>query len=203
MEKEQIILLCVAGAALVAVVVAFFVGVAYRKKTAESKIGSAELEAEKIKKEAATEAQRAKKEAIIEAKDELHRLRTEQERELKERRNEVTHQERRLQQKEENLDKKTENLEKKEEFLQGKIKDVEEKLAETETIKKSQLEMLERISGLSKEQAKEMIANASFIMLMGGDPFKQKDMCERLGILEDIKRFKESFKKEEKTKKLK
>ena len=157
MEKEQIILLCVAGAALVAVVAAFFIGVSYRKKTAENKIGSAELEAEKIKKEAATEAQRAKKEALIEAKDELHRLRTEQERELKERRNEVSHQERRLQQKEENLDKKSENLEKKDELLQAKIKEAEEKLAETETIKRSQLEMLERISGLSTEQAKEML----------------------------------------------
>ncbi len=157
MTQEQIIMICVAAAALVLVIVAFFVGVAYRKKTAESKIGSAEAEAEKIKKEAATEAQRAKKEALIEAKDELHKLRSEQERELKERRNEVTHQERRLQQKEENLDRKTENLEKKEEFLQGKIKEAEEKLAETETIKRSQLEMLERISGLSTEQAKDML----------------------------------------------
>jgi len=157
MTQDQIILICVIVAAVILVIAAFFVGVAYRRKTAERKIGSAEEEAEKIKKDAAAEAQRAKKEALIEAKDELHKLRSEQERELKERRNEVTHQERRLQQKEENLDKKTENLEKKEELLQGKIKEAEEKLAETETIKRSQLEMLERISGLSTEQAKEML----------------------------------------------
>ncbi len=157
MTTEQIILLSVIGAAVVLIIAAFFIGVSYRKKTAERKIGSAEAEAENIKKVAAAEAQRAKKEALIEAKDELHRLRTEQERELKERRNEVSHQERRLQQKEENLDRKTENLEKKEELLQGKIKEAEEKLSETETIKRSQLEMLERISGLSSEQAREML----------------------------------------------
>jgi len=157
MTQEQIIMICAVVAALGLIIAAFFIGVAYRKKTAERKIGSAEEEAEKIKKDAASEAQRAKKEALIEAKDELHRLRSEQERELKERRNEVTHQERRLQQKEENLDRKTENLEKKEELLQGKIKEAEEKLAETETIKRSQLEMLERISGLSSEQAREML----------------------------------------------
>ena len=157
MTTEQIIIICISVAAVVLAVAGFFIGAAYRRKTAERKIGSAEEEAEKIRKDAESEAQRAKKEALIEAKDELHRLRTEQEKELKERRNEVSHQERRLQQKEENLDRKTENLEKKEEFLQGKIKEAEEKLAETETIKKSQLDMLERISGLSTEQAKEML----------------------------------------------
>ena len=157
MTKEQIMLLCVIAVSVVFIIVAFFIGGLYRKKTAERKIGSAEEEAEKIKSEAAKEAQRAKKEALIEAKDELHKLRTEQERELKDRRNEVTHQEKRLQQKEENLDRKTENLEKKEEILQTKIKEAEEKLLETETIKRSQLEMLERISGLSTEQAKEML----------------------------------------------
>ena len=86
MTKEQIMLLCIIAVSVVFIIVAFFIGGLYRKKTAERKIGSAEEEAEKIRKEAAVEAQRAKKEALIEAKDELHRLRTEQEKELKERR---------------------------------------------------------------------------------------------------------------------
>ena len=157
MTQQQIYMLIAAVVAIALIIAAFFIGVLVRKKTAEKKIGSAEAEAERIRKGAEADAQRAKKEAIVEAKDELHKLRVEQERELKERRNEVTHQEKRLQQKEENLDKKTENLERKDEALQAKIKEVEAKLTDAETIKQRQLDMLERISGLSTEQAKEML----------------------------------------------
>ncbi len=93
----------------------------------------------------------------MEAKDEAHQLRTETDRDLRERRSEVQRQERRLQQKEETLDKKIENFEIKEENIAKRAKEVEEKLQESEQIKRSQLEMLERISGYSKEQAKDYL----------------------------------------------
>ena len=135
----------------------FVIGGVYRKKVAEAKIGSANEEALRIVNQAVQTAENKKKEAILEAKDEIHKLRNEADKELRDRRAEVQRQERRIVQKEENLDKKTENLEKKEEALAEKIKLAEQKLEEVEMIKRSQLEMLEKVSGLSKEQAKAML----------------------------------------------
>ena len=135
-------------------VVGFIAGQAHRKKTAESLIGSANEEAIRIVNQAVAEAETKKKEAILEAKDEIHKFRNETDKELRERRNEVQRQERRMIQKEESLDKRTENLEKKEEQLDEKIKQAENQLSEAESIKRSQLEMLEKISGYTKEQAK-------------------------------------------------
>lgn len=141
-------------AAIVGIVVGVFVGAMYRKKVAEAEIGSAEQEAKRIVSEAIKTAEAKKKEAILEGKDEVHRLRTESEKELSDRRKEVQRQERRIQQKEETLDKKLDNVELKEEKVAKKMKDAEAKLAEVETIKKSQFEMLERISGYTVDQAK-------------------------------------------------
>ncbi len=138
----------------VGAVLGFIFGGAYRKKVAENEIGSAEQEAKRIIAEAMRTGEAKKKEAIIEGKDEVHRLRNESEKELNERRKEVQRQERRLQQKEETLDKKLDNLEKKEENVAKKQREAEKKLEEIETVKKSQFEMLERISGYSVEQAK-------------------------------------------------
>ncbi len=135
----------------------FFFGSAARKAKAEKVIGSAETEAKRILSDAIQNAEARKKELLIEAKDEAHQLRTETDRDLRERRSEVQRQERRLQQKEETLDKKIDNLEAKEENLAKRVKEVEAKLEESEQIKRSQLEMLERISGYSKEQAKEYL----------------------------------------------
>jgi ribonuclease Y len=135
----------------------FVIGGVYRKKVAEAKIGSANEEALRIVNQAVQTAESKKKEAILEAKDEIHKLRNEVDKELRERRAEVQRQERRIVQKEENLDKKTENLEKKEEALAEKIKLADQKLEEVEMLKRSQLEMLEKISGYSKEQAKAML----------------------------------------------
>ena len=135
----------------------FVAGGLYRKKVAEAKIGSANEEALRIVNQAVQTAESKKKEAILEAKDEIHKLRNEVDKELRERRAEVQRQERRIIQKEENLDKKTENLEKKEESLAEKIKSADAKLEEVEMIKRSQLEMLEKISGYSKEQAKVIL----------------------------------------------
>ena len=152
MDTLAIVLIIVA--AVVSGVVFFFVGQAHRKKVAEAAIGSATQEAARIINQALTNAEQKKKEAILEAKDEIHKQRSEAEKDLRERRTEVQRQERRLIQKEESLDKKIDTLEKKEETLSQKNKEVEEKMAEVDSIKKSQFEMLEKISGYSKEEAK-------------------------------------------------
>ncbi len=148
-----IILACI----VVSLAVGIVIGIIYRKKVAEAAIGSAKQEATRIVNEAVSKAESAKKEKILEAKDEIHKQRSEVERELRDRRSEVQRQERRLNQKEESLDKKTENLEKKEEALAEKIKAAEKKEEEIESLKRSQLEMLERISGFTKEQAKDYL----------------------------------------------
>ena len=138
---------------------AFFAGINHRKKIAEAAIGSAEAEAKKIVSEALKTAEARKKEIILEGKDETHRLRNESEKELAERRREVQRQERRIQSKEETLDKKLENLEMKEEKVQKRLKAADEKFEEAEMVKKSQFEMLERISGYTAEQAKSYLLN--------------------------------------------
>ncbi len=135
-------------------IAAFFMGVNHRRKTAEAEIGSAEAEAQRIVNDAYKEAEAKKKEAVLEAKDEIHRQRDASEKELNERRREIQRQERRIQSKEETLDKKIENLEKKEDKLAKKQKAVENEYAEAERIKNSHLEVLESISGYTKEQAK-------------------------------------------------
>lgn len=107
--------------------------------------------------EAIKTAEAKKKEAVLEGKDEIHRQRAEAEKELNDRRKEVQRQERRIQQKEETLDKKIESLEAKDEILNNKNKQADERLAEAEAVKKSQFEMLERISGFTVEQAKDYL----------------------------------------------
>ena len=155
MEPITIILAVVS--AVVFGVLGFVVGNLYRKKVAEAKIGSANEEALRIVNQAVQTAESKKKEAILEAKDEIHKLRSEVDKELRERRAEVQRQENRINQKEENLDKKTENLEKKEELLAEKLKVADAKMEEVEMLKRSQLEMLEKVSGYSKEQAKALL----------------------------------------------
>ena len=147
------IILIVVGV-IVGAAVGIFIGSAYRKKVAEAEIGSAEQEAKRIVSDAMKTAEAKKKEAVLEGKDEVHRMRNESEKELSERRKEVQRQERRIQQKEETLDRKIDNVEKKEEKASKKIKEAEARLAEAETIKKSQFDMLERISGYTVDQAK-------------------------------------------------
>lgn len=159
-----IALLSVVAGAVVSGFISFKKGIAYRQQQAESAIGSAEQEAERIKKEAnkliesaRIESENRKKSALVEAKDEIYKLKSEADKEIKDRRTEISRQERRIQQKEENLDKKNDNLERKEELLQSKIKSAEEKLNEAESIKKSQMDILEKISEFSREQAKDYI----------------------------------------------
>ena len=146
---------------LVIAVLASFIffrkGYNQRKKDAEAEIGSAELESKRILSEAQKVAESKKREALLEAKEEVHRSRMELDREIKERRNEIQRQERRLVQKEETLDKKVESLEQKEETLSKKTKEVQAIQEKTEELQKKQLEELERISGLSIEDAKQYL----------------------------------------------
>ena len=151
---------CVIAAFLIGAVIAFFLGIEYRKKAAEAALGSAEEEAKRMLSDAIKAAETKKKEAIIEAKDEIYKLKQDNEKEMKERRSEVTRLERRIQQKEESVDKKIDNLEKKEELLQSKLKDADQKLLEAEQVKSHQFDMLEKISGFTTEQAKNyLLAN--------------------------------------------
>ncbi|MBQ7580882.1 MAG: ribonuclease Y [Clostridia bacterium] len=156
-------------AAIVAGVAGFVAGGLHRKRVAESTIGSAQKEATRIVNEAVSKAESIKKEKILEAKDEIHKQRSETEKDLRERRSEIQRQERRLNQKEETLDKKTDNLEKKDEQLNKKLKEVDAKLTEVESIKRSQFEMLERISNYTKEQARDYL-----LKLLEGDLDREK-----------------------------
>lgn len=145
------------AALLIGISAGIYLGIQRRKKIAEAEIGSAEQEAKRIVSEAIKTAEAKKKEAVLEGKDELHRLRSENEKEIADRRKEVQRQERRIQQKEETLDKKLDNLEAKEEKVSKKLKDADAKLEEIGKIKSSQFEMLERISGYTAEQAKSYL----------------------------------------------
>lgn len=136
---------------------AFFFGVYYRKSKAEAAIGSAEQEAKRIVGEAVKTAEARKKEIVLEGKDEVHRLRNESEKELADRRKEIQHQERRILQKEETLERKLGSVDKKEEQANEKNRKAEERLREAESVKKSQFDMLEKISSFSQEQAKEYL----------------------------------------------
>ncbi len=172
MNTTVAIICCIAAlivGAAVSGVIFFRQGIAYRQKQAESIMGSAEKEAEKILADADKEAESKKKTALVEAKDEIHKLRSDAEKEIKDRRYEISCQERRIQQKEESLDKKNDNLERKEETLQNKIKKAEENLKEAETIKKSQMDILERISEFTRDQAKEYILD-----MLDGDLVHEK-----------------------------
>ena len=149
------LILCIA--LVVIGIVCFFIGVMYRKKVAEKEIGSAEEEARRIINESIKGGENKKREMLLEAKEEIHKSRTEYEKEVKERRSEIQKQERRLQQKEESLDKKLDLHEKKEEELAKKAVSIQNQQEEVASLKRSQMEMLEKISGLTQEEAKAYI----------------------------------------------
>ncbi|NLC67490.1 MAG: ribonuclease Y [Clostridiaceae bacterium] len=143
--------------AVIASFIAFRLGINYRKRIAESEIGSAEQESKRIINESLKIAESKKRELLLEAKEEIHKSRLELDREIKERRNEIQRFERRMMQKEETLDKKLEAVEQKEDFLNRKVKEIqqqEEKIAE---LQEKQLKELERISGFTTEEAKEFL----------------------------------------------
>ena len=142
---------------VIALAAGIFAGYLYRKKVAEKEIGTAEDEAKRIINEAIKSAEAKKRESVVEAREEIFRARAENERECKERRAEVQKQERRIQQKEETLERKLEAVEQKDEKLNQKMKALETQKAELEELKNSQLAMLEKISGLTVEEAKAQL----------------------------------------------
>ena len=144
-----------AAVAAVGILLGVVIGIVMRKKVGESKIGSAEAEAKRIKEDAAKEAESMKKEALISAKEDILRQRNEAEKEIKERRSELSRTERRISQKEENLDKKVEGLERKNELLDKKIKENDAVREQIEELLKKEQKILEDISGISAEEAKE------------------------------------------------
>ena len=145
---------------ITAVIVAFLswnLAIAYRKRTYESKIGSAEVKSREIIEEALKTAETKKREAMLEAKEEALRTKNELERETKERRAELQHYENRVLSKEENLDKKQNALEKREQTLQQKEESIAARSREVDSLYDRGMEELERIAGLSVEQAKEFL----------------------------------------------
>ncbi len=142
---------------IICALIGIIVGIIIRKNISESKIGSAEEEAKRIIGDAVKEAETSKKEILVEAKDEAHKMRNEYERENKERRSELQRSEKRLIKKEEMLDSKSMQVEKKEEMLQRKLKDIENRQNKLEAIHDRQIQELERISGLSTDEAKNML----------------------------------------------
>lgn len=142
------VIFCIAG---------FVLGSVMRQKANEKEIGSATQEATKIINDALQQAERTKKASLIEAKDEIHKLRSDADKEIRERRSEVQKQENRLNQREEYLDKRADSIEAKNESLSQKLKDADDKLLEIDSIKKSQFDMLEKISGFTQEEAKHQL----------------------------------------------
>ncbi|NLW16277.1 MAG: ribonuclease Y [Firmicutes bacterium] len=132
-------------------------GYLYRKKIAEQKIGGAEQEALRIVEEAKKTAEAKRREVLLEAKEEVHRLRADLDKEVRDRRSELQRMERRVIQKEETLERKLEHLEKKEEQVQRKSNDLERQKEKVNEIIAQQQAELERISGLSSQEAKQML----------------------------------------------
>lgn len=138
-------------------IVGVIIGFMYRKSVAEKEIGSAEKEATRIINDAIKAGETKKREAILEAKDEIHKQRTDVERELKERRNEAQQTEKRLLQREQSLEKKNDSLERRTENLSKQEEKLEKDKIACERMKDEQLAVLERISSMTKEEARQML----------------------------------------------
>ena len=151
------IIISAAIAAAATLPIGIFTGYTIRRRSAEKQIGSAEEQAKKILEDGIKAADTKKKEVLLEAREEILRTKNEFDREVNERRAELTRQERRLTQKEENLDRKTEALEKKDETLTRKIKENTEAGEEIQKIKAEQFELLQKMAGLSAEEAKAQL----------------------------------------------
>jgi ribonuclease Y len=140
-----------------ALAVGLLAGYYGRRFVAESKFGSAEQEITKMLDEAGKEAEAIKKEMLLEGKEEAHRYRQEAEKDIRDRRRELDRIERRITQKEEVLDKKSDNMEKKEQILQEKEKEMDKTNSDLQLVLTQQLKELERLSGLTSEEAKELL----------------------------------------------
>ncbi len=147
-------------ALVVAVIIASVVSVSVYKSSSEKKIGNAETKSREIIDEALRTAETKKREALLEAKEETLRMKNESEREIKESRAEVQRYERRILSKEEQLDKKSAALEKREANFTNKEERLAKKAAEIDELYEKRVQELERISGLTSEQAKEYLLKA-------------------------------------------
>ena len=145
---------------LIDIVVLVVLGMVFYKAiqvASKQKIDSLEEEAKKVLEDAKKEAEATKKEAILEGKEEVHKLRSDAEKESRERRNEIQRLERRLIQREESLDKKVDSLQKKEDAMNEKVAEIDAREAEVQELHEKRREELERISGLSSEEAKKIL----------------------------------------------
>jgi len=134
-------------------IVGFLIGFVYRKKAVETKIGRSENYAKELLEDAMRKADERKKETLLEAKEEVIKLRSELDREIKDRRNEVHKVEKRLQQREEVLDRKSDNLDKREESVVEKQNQAQYILDEAEQMKSKQINELERIAEMTQDEA--------------------------------------------------
>ena len=151
------ITLIIVATFLISAVIFIPIGVFIRKKIAESKIQSAENEAKRLIENIKIEAENLKKEELIKAKEEVLQIRNDLDLEIKERRGDIQAQERRLIQKEENLEKRVSAYDSKEKELERKLADNEQKRQDLEKVYEKQMEELQRISGLTQEQAKQQL----------------------------------------------
>ena len=153
------IIIAVVVTLVIAVPVSIFVTNSYHKKITEQKVGGAEQQARSIIDEAVKTAETKKREILIEAKEESMRSKNELEKEIKERRAEVSKSETRVQQKEENLDKKLESADRKEQSLVSREENLEKERQKVAKLNEQRVQELERISGLTSQQAKDFLLN--------------------------------------------
>ncbi|MGN0734126.1 MAG: ribonuclease Y [Emergencia sp.] len=144
-------------ACIVTLVFGLLVGYIYRKNVGEKAIGSAEQKAKNLILDAQNKSETIKKEITLEAKEEAHRLRTDAERDAKERRMEIQRAEKRLAQKEESVDRKLENIDRKVENISRQENEIQEKKRELDSFLAKQIEELEKISGMTAEEAKQLL----------------------------------------------
>ena len=150
-------IIIIVATVLISLAIGIFIGIAFRKRIAESKIGSAEEEAKRLTDLAKIEAENMKKEEILKAKEEIMKVRADLDQEIKERRGEIQKQETRIIQKEENLEKRSENFEQKEKEIEQSLKNVELKKEEVESLIQKEMEELQRVAALSQEEAKTIL----------------------------------------------
>ncbi len=147
-------------AAIVGILVGCVLGFTYRKSIAEKEIGGAEEEAKRIINESIKTAENKKREAVLEAKEEIHKSRSDLDREIRERRSEIQKSERRLNQKEETLDRKIDAADQKNEELTRRLAKAQRTNEEAEKVRDEQLQRLEQISGLTRDEAKDYLVNS-------------------------------------------
>lgn len=142
---------------LIALILGLLIGYIYRKNVGERTIGNAEQKAKNLILDAEKKSESIKKEIVLEAKEDANRIRSNLDREVKDRRNELSRSERRLLQKEESLDRKIENIEKKEANIVRKQETLDKKNQEVDSFLEKQIQELEKISGYTRDEAKEIL----------------------------------------------